>query len=148
MPSEDLLTSTTFPTFPRRCTGLSRLSGGDRTREREKTVFCLCASDKDVRTLRDQDRENGYKLHLSRWLEVMSREVSLPTSLRWQSRLSVSGQLSLVGPRTRIWHITHVMKGARIGHNCIIGQNVMIGEDVRMGDYCKVQNNVSVHKGV
>jgi len=35
-----------------------------------------------------------------------------------------------------------------IGRNCIIAQNVSIGPDVGIGDRCKVQNNVSIFKGV
>jgi UDP-2-acetamido-3-amino-2,3-dideoxy-glucuronate N-acetyltransferase len=31
---------------------------------------------------------------------------------------------------------------------CTIGQNVMIGPDVVIGKKCKIQNNVSVYKGV
>jgi UDP-2-acetamido-3-amino-2,3-dideoxy-glucuronate N-acetyltransferase len=32
--------------------------------------------------------------------------------------------------------------------DCIIGQNVAIGPDVTVGNRCKIQNNVSVYKGV
>jgi acetyltransferase-like isoleucine patch superfamily enzyme len=53
-----------------------------------------------------------------------------------------------IGAGTRIWFFCHVMKGARIGRDCIIGQNVMVGEGVRIGDRCKVQNNVSLYTGV
>src|SRR3989442_8113812 len=31
-----------------------------------------------------------------------------------------------IGARTKIWHFSHVMKGARIGERCSIGQNVNI----------------------
>ena len=53
-----------------------------------------------------------------------------------------------IGEDTRIWHFTHVMPGARIGRSCILGQNVYVDRDVVIGDRCKVQNNVSVYKGV
>lgn len=53
-----------------------------------------------------------------------------------------------VGDGTRIWHFCHLMTGTTIGKDCTIGQNVMIGPDVRIGDCCKIQNNVSVYKGV
>lgn len=53
-----------------------------------------------------------------------------------------------IGPGTKIWHFTHVLQGTRIGRDCTIGQNVMIGPDVSVGDHCKIQNNVSVYKGV
>jgi UDP-2-acetamido-3-amino-2,3-dideoxy-glucuronate N-acetyltransferase len=54
----------------------------------------------------------------------------------------------VVGRGTKIWHFCHLMSGARIGENCNIGQNVVVGPDVTVGDGCKIQNNVSVYKGV
>jgi len=53
-----------------------------------------------------------------------------------------------VGRGTKIWHFTHVLKGSKIGSNCNIGQNVVIGPDVVIGAGCKIQNNVSIYKGV
>ncbi|MEA2703226.1 MAG: UDP-2-acetamido-3-amino-2,3-dideoxy-glucuronate N-acetyltransferase [Actinomycetota bacterium] len=53
-----------------------------------------------------------------------------------------------IGEGTRIWHFSHVLAGTRIGRDCTIGQNVMIGPDVTVGDRCKIQNNVSVYRGV
>ena len=53
-----------------------------------------------------------------------------------------------IGPGTKIWHFSHVLGGSKIGENCNIGQNVVIGPDVTIGGQCKIQNNVSVYKGV
>ncbi len=53
-----------------------------------------------------------------------------------------------VGEGTRIWHFSHVMKGARIGQNCTIGQNVFIASSAVIGHGVKIQNNVSVYDGV
>lgn len=53
-----------------------------------------------------------------------------------------------IGAGTRIWHFSHVMRGSVIGRSCNIGQNVVIGPDAVIGDGCKIQNNVSVYKGV
>jgi len=53
-----------------------------------------------------------------------------------------------IGAGTKIWHFSHILSGARIGSNCIIGQNVCIERDVEIGNRCKIQNNVSVYKGV
>lgn len=53
-----------------------------------------------------------------------------------------------VGDGTRVWHFSHLLPGSTIGPNCTIGQNVMIGPDVSIGTGCKIQNNVSVYKGV
>lgn len=53
-----------------------------------------------------------------------------------------------IGEGTKIWHFSHILKNTKIGNNCVISQNVMIGPDVTIGDRCKVQNNVSIYKGV
>lgn len=53
-----------------------------------------------------------------------------------------------VGKGTKIWHFTHVLKGSKTGSTCNIGQNVVIGPDVVIGSGCKIQNNVSIYKGV
>ena len=53
-----------------------------------------------------------------------------------------------IGRGTKIWHFSHVMKGANIGENCSIGQNVCIGSAAVIGDGVKIQNNVSVYDGV
>lgn len=55
---------------------------------------------------------------------------------------------AVVGSGTRVWHWTHVMRGARIGTDCTLGQNVFVGEGVLIGDRVKIQNNVSVYGGV
>jgi UDP-2-acetamido-3-amino-2,3-dideoxy-glucuronate N-acetyltransferase len=53
-----------------------------------------------------------------------------------------------IGKGTKIWHFSHILRGSKIGKNCIIGQNVMIGPDVEIESGCKIQNNVSIYKGV
>ena len=53
-----------------------------------------------------------------------------------------------IGEGTKVWHFSHLLPRVRIGRNCVIGQNVMIGPDVAVGDRCKIQNNVSLYKGV
>ena len=53
-----------------------------------------------------------------------------------------------VGAFTRIWHWTHICKGAVIGEKCSLGQNVFVGNRVRIGNSVKVQNNVSVYDNV
>ncbi len=53
-----------------------------------------------------------------------------------------------IGEGTKIWHFSHICKGAKIGKNCNIGQNVFIAGGAVLGDGCKVQNNVSVYAGV
>lgn len=53
-----------------------------------------------------------------------------------------------IGEGTKIWHFSHILSKSTIGKHCIIGQNVAIGPDVTIGDRCKIQNNVSIYKGV
>jgi UDP-2-acetamido-3-amino-2,3-dideoxy-glucuronate N-acetyltransferase len=53
-----------------------------------------------------------------------------------------------IGPKTKIWHFSHILGGTKIGAGCVISQNVMIGPDVTVGNGCKIQNNVSIYRGV
>ena len=53
-----------------------------------------------------------------------------------------------IGTGSRIWHFSHILSDTSIGANCVIGQNVMIGPEVVVGNHCKIQNNVSLYKGV
>lgn len=53
-----------------------------------------------------------------------------------------------IGAGSKVWHFVHILPGCVIGNDCIIGQNAMIGPDVTMGRGCKIQNNVSLYKGV
>jgi UDP-2-acetamido-3-amino-2,3-dideoxy-glucuronate N-acetyltransferase len=53
-----------------------------------------------------------------------------------------------IGPGTKIWHFSHVMKGSVIGRDCNIGQNVVVSPGVAIGNGCKIQNNVSLYTGV
>lgn len=52
-----------------------------------------------------------------------------------------------IGEGTKIWHYSHILKGAGIGKRCIFGQNCQIAEGVVIGDNVKVQNNVSIYSG-
>ena len=52
-----------------------------------------------------------------------------------------------IGPGTKIWHFSHIMKNSRIGAGCNIGQNVVVSPDVTIGDNVKIQNNVSIYTG-
>jgi UDP-2-acetamido-3-amino-2,3-dideoxy-glucuronate N-acetyltransferase len=47
---------------------------------------------------------------------------------------------------TKIWHFSHIMKGARIGQRCVLGQNVNV-DCALIGSNVKIQNNVSVYSG-
>lgn len=52
-----------------------------------------------------------------------------------------------IGRGTKIWHYSHVLKGAKIGERCIFGQNCSVAEGVMVGNNVKVQNNVSIYTG-
>ncbi|MBR5960526.1 MAG: N-acetyltransferase [Clostridia bacterium] len=53
-----------------------------------------------------------------------------------------------IGEGTKIWHFSHIQKGAKIGKNCSFGQNVNVSNNVIVGNGCKIQNNVSLYEGV
>jgi UDP-2-acetamido-3-amino-2,3-dideoxy-glucuronate N-acetyltransferase len=53
-----------------------------------------------------------------------------------------------IGPGTKIWHFSHIMKGARIGANCSVGQNVVVASTAVIGNGVKIQNNISIYDGV
>jgi UDP-2-acetamido-3-amino-2,3-dideoxy-glucuronate N-acetyltransferase len=55
---------------------------------------------------------------------------------------------AVVGAGSKIWHFSHVMKGARIGEQCVIGQNVNVDGGSIVGSNVKIQNGVSVYTGV
>jgi UDP-2-acetamido-3-amino-2,3-dideoxy-glucuronate N-acetyltransferase len=55
---------------------------------------------------------------------------------------------SEIGEGTKIWHFSHIQKGAKIGKNCVLGQNVNVANNVTVGNFCKIQNNVSIYEGV
>lgn len=53
-----------------------------------------------------------------------------------------------IGKGTKVWHFSHIQKGAVLGENCSLGQNVNIANNVKIGNNVRVQNNVSVYEGV
>ena len=57
-------------------------------------------------------------------------------------------QKAQIGDGTKIWHFSHISKGAKIGKRCTLGQNVFVGENVVIGDDVKIQNNVSVYENI
>jgi len=53
-----------------------------------------------------------------------------------------------VGAGTKVWHLVQIRSTARVGADCVSGRNVYIDADVSVGSRTKIQNNVSVYKGV
>jgi len=81
------------------------------------------------------------------------RQVSAPAAKGpdvkfWAHESAVIDDGVEIGAGTKIWNVSHILKGSRLGKACKIGQNVVIGPDVTIGDNTKVQNNVSIYKGV
>ena len=87
---------------------------------------------------------NGQKIFLAETaaLPVKSKEKFFAHAT------AVIDEGAVIGAGTKIWHFSHVLDGSNIGGHCNIGQNVVIGPDVTVGSGCKIQNNVSVFKGV
>lgn len=53
-----------------------------------------------------------------------------------------------IGEGTKIWHFAHVRRDSKIGRDCNIGKSVYIDIGAVVGDNVKIQNFVSVYKGV
>ena len=66
----------------------------------------------------------------------------------WCQESAIIDEGASIGENTKLWHFSHICKGAAIGENCSLGQNVFVGNRVRIGDNCKIQNNVSVYDNV
>lgn len=69
-------------------------------------------------------------------------------SLYFAHETAVIDEGCVIGKETKIWHFTHIMKGAIIGEHCNLGQNVVVSPNVVLGNNVKVQNNVSIYTGV
>ena len=61
---------------------------------------------------------------------------------------AIADEPDKIGEGTKIWHYSHIAKGAQIGKNCQIGQNVYIAPTAMIGNGVKIQNNVSVYDAV
>jgi UDP-2-acetamido-3-amino-2,3-dideoxy-glucuronate N-acetyltransferase len=94
------------------------------------------------------DGEEG--LRVLRVLENAENIMKHPDSTKeyFVHRTACVDNTAEIGAGTKIWNFSQVLKNSKIGKNNIIGQNVSIGPDVRTGTGCKIQNNVSVYKGV
>ena len=53
-----------------------------------------------------------------------------------------------IGQGTKIWINAQIRENAVIGSDCIISKDVYIDESVLIGSRCKIQNSVSIYKGV
>ncbi len=53
-----------------------------------------------------------------------------------------------LGPGTRVWAFSHVMKGARLGKNCNVGEQCYIESSVVIGDDVVIKNGVALWGGI
>ena len=53
-----------------------------------------------------------------------------------------------IGNGTRVWNSAQVREGTRIGQMCILSKDVYVEIGVEIGDRVKIQNGVSVYRGV
>lgn len=53
-----------------------------------------------------------------------------------------------IGENTKIWHLCHIRRGAKIGGECVFGRGVFVDAGVQIGSRVKIQNYVSVFHGV
>src|SRR5439155_447474 len=66
----------------------------------------------------------------------------------WAHETACVDDPGAIGEGTRVWHFSHIAKGASLGPRCSIGQNVFIAPGAVVGAGVKIQNNVSVYDGV
>lgn len=66
----------------------------------------------------------------------------------WAHETACVDDPGAIGEGTRVWHFSHISKGAQVGPRCSIGQNVYIAPGGAVGAGVKIQNNVSVYDGV
>ena len=57
-------------------------------------------------------------------------------------------QGAVIGEGTKVWHVCHIRRGARIGRGCVLARGVYVDTDVSIGNRVKIQNYVSVFHGV
>lgn len=55
---------------------------------------------------------------------------------------------AVIGEGTKIWHLCHVRRDARVGDECVLGRGVFVDAGVQIGSRVKIQNYVSVFHGV
>lgn len=53
-----------------------------------------------------------------------------------------------IGSGTRVWAFSHILKGAKIGHECNICDHVFIENDVKIGDRVTIKSGVQLWDGL
>jgi UDP-2-acetamido-3-amino-2,3-dideoxy-glucuronate N-acetyltransferase len=109
-------------------------------------------NDGEVTSLDSAEKRRGEARRLDQPSTVPSqaegRPVLEPSTDYYVHPTAVVDEGAQIGKGTRIWHFSHVMKGARIGERCVFGQNVNVDGSAVIGNNVKVQNNVSIYTGL
>src|SRR2546422_2384300 len=66
----------------------------------------------------------------------------------WAHETACVDDPGAIGEGTRVWHFSHIAKGASVGPRCSRGQKVYCAPGPGAGAGVKFQNNVSVYDGV
>jgi UDP-2-acetamido-3-amino-2,3-dideoxy-glucuronate N-acetyltransferase len=82
------------------------------------------------------------------FLSNPAQDKAPPASEYFVHPTAVVEEGAVIGKGTKIWHFSHVMKGAKIGERCSFGQNVNVDGGTLIGNNVKVQNNVSIYTGL
>ena len=124
---------------------LKILNAGQRSLDLQGARICLAASGTEPIRLDSSRFSDGYGPH-----STAAQGPPVPVFDRpyFAHPTAIIDDGCEIGAGARIWHFSHILSNSRIGENCNIGQNVVIGPDVSIGAGCKIQNNVSVYKGV
>lgn len=122
----------------------------------ESPLYLECKHFSDCCLSRDDPVTNGEEgLRVLRVLDACHKQLlenkngdrihSEPRKRYQTHETAIVSADSRIGEGTRIWRYTHILDGV-IGKSCSVGQNCFVAGI--LGDGCKVQNNVSVYKGV
>jgi UDP-2-acetamido-3-amino-2,3-dideoxy-glucuronate N-acetyltransferase len=109
--------------------------------------FYNCCFMKEVNTVSSRPSDdNNKQMELSAPLPASAHTPAAPGYFLHPTAILEDG--AFLGPGSKVWHYSHIMRGSRIGANCNIGRNVLIGPDAAVGSGCRIQNNISIFKGI
>lgn len=77
-----------------------------------------------------------------------ARDGTASTAAFYVHETAVIDEGALIGPAVKIWHFSHVRKGAVVGAGTQLGMGVYVEGGATIGRGCRVQNHVSVFAGV
>ena len=120
--------------------------------EKEEPLKNACAHFIECVNKRNKPLTDGYEaLRVLKILDLASKSlqnngITLKMNEKFYAHeTAIIDEPCEIGEGTKIWHFSHIMKGAKIGKNCVIGQNCFVGSRAVLGNGVKLQNNVSVY---